>query len=73
MSAQETPVYNEVFDAYAIIRCAPRLLDESHSKEHRGAAFCSLHQGVEAVAKAIDNLEEAEMQLSRVRSAGGAS
>ena len=66
-------VYYEVFDAYSIIRCAVRTIDESNGEEDETAGFSSLHQGVEALGKAVGHLEDAAAQLFRFQRAGGAS
>lgn len=65
-------IYQCVFHAYAIARCASTALDEYDGEGNNRAAFFALYPGVEALGKAVDHLEKATEQLGRFQRAGGA-
>ena len=66
-------VYRDVYDAYAVVRCAIRTIDKANGDEDEIAGFCTLHKGLDALAKAVKHLEATEMAAVRVLRSRGAS
>ena len=60
------PVYNDIYDAYAVVGAASFALHEGDS-EVEGLALATLRQGTKALNAAVDRLEKVEAQVGRIR------
>ncbi len=58
------PIIDALLDAYAVVCTASKVLDSRQGADETDFAITALHQGVEALERAIDRLDDIEAEIS---------